>query len=450
MLSQLEQKSPVLVEVRIEVPWSRVNEQLEKAYRSVQKTARIRGFRPGKAPRSVIKQLVGKSVQQEVAASLVEESLGAAVDEHSLQLVAVPRLDQPKVVDGEPLRFTAEIEVRPKIEQVNLEGLTAKRPVQTVGDETVEQELQQLRERQAEISTPEPPRPAAEGDVVTLDLEVEVEGQPRPEFGSQDLQTQVGSDDLLPAIAALIPGAAVDEQRDTDFVFPDDHSSEELRGKSALFRVRIKAIQERVLPELDDEFAKDLEVDSLEALRQQIRERRQKYLDDQSERAVRDALFDALVANNPIEVPPSMVEREVQRALAELQRLQSMLGQALPSSDFFGEAAMERAQRSVKLSLLLARLAEQENMDVDEAAIEARLGEIAEQSGKHPAKVRAEYQGEARAQLANQILHQQLVELLLKRATIEDVPAGTETEAEEAKPDTDTGSDTSNADSDAG
>ena len=154
MQSQVDQISPVVVEVRVEVPWTRVNENLEGAYRNLQRTARVRGFRPGKVPRHVVKSLMGKSVEREVATRLMEESLAEAVKEHALDPVAMSSVDSPILAEGQPMNFKAKLEVRPKIESVNVSSLQVERTATAVTAAEIDQEIERLREQNGELVTP--------------------------------------------------------------------------------------------------------------------------------------------------------------------------------------------------------------------------------------------------------------------------------------------------------
>jgi len=161
MQSQIDQISPILVEVKVEVPWAKVSESLEVAYRNLQRTARVRGFRPGKVPRNVVKNLMGKAVERDVTSQLVEEGLGEAVKQHSLEPVSVSAMDSPALAPGQPWSFTAKIEVRPKIDSVDVSGLVVTRKLEPVGEAEIARELEQLREQNAELVTPEIPGPRA-------------------------------------------------------------------------------------------------------------------------------------------------------------------------------------------------------------------------------------------------------------------------------------------------
>lgn len=426
MQSHVDQISPVLVEIKVEVPWTKVNENLEGAYRVLQRTARVRGFRQGKVPRNVVKNLMGKSVQREVTQRLVEEALAEAVTTHALDPVAMSAMDAPpELTEGQAFSFSAKLEVKPKIERVEMDGLKVNRAIAAVADADVDREVERLREQNAELVAPDPPRPAAQGDVLALKIEVTVDGTARPDLTSEDSRAELGSGRLLAELETGLQGATRDEEREISLTFPEDYGHDELRGKPAVFKVKVKELFAKVLPEIDDDMARDLDHESLEAMRTTLRKQLETEATRKADAEMREALVDKLIDANPVPVPPTLLERQEQSMMRELFQLQQMLGRPLPMDDSMHHEMHDRAERRIRAGLLFGAIADQEKINVSPEDVDKRLAEIAEQSGKHVAKVRAEYQGERRESLASQILQNKLLEYLVSRATITDGPAET-------------------------
>ena len=435
MQSHVETLSPVLVEVKVEVPWQKVAEDLESAYRTMQRKAHIRGFRPGKVPREVVKNVLGKSIRSEVTAELVRQSLGKAVEEHKLEPVAYQDLTPANITDGEPLTFTAKLEVRPKIDHVESSGIEVERSIASILDSAIDAEIDRMREKAAELITPEPARPAQSGDVVTVDLKVSVDGEDRPSMGGTGRKIELGSGKLLPDLEAGLTGVEIGQTREIAVSFPEDYGYEELRGKAALFNAQVQNIQSKVLPDVDDELAKDLGHDSLDELKRSIRERFEKEALERADAQVREAVVEKLVDKNPVPVPPSLIDQELRAMLEQYLRFQYMFGQQGEIDEELQKDFRARAERKVRAGLLFGAIARAEHIEVQEADLEARIRELAERSGKHVAKVRAEYQGEQKRSLELQVLEQKLLEYLVSRATIKDVAATPETgTAQEANP----------------
>lgn len=420
MHSQVNEIDPVTVEVQVEVPWDRVKKSLDDSYGKLQKSARVRGFRPGKAPRSVLQKLYGPQISNEVIATLVEEGLLEAVQQHELAVVASPEVRSlPTIAKGAPLSFTAKIEVRPKVEAIVLEGLAIERPSSDVGDDEVAAEIERLRQQHAEIVTPDEPRPARAGDLLTVDYTVEIDGEPREDMKAEGRPVELGSGRLLPEFDEGLTGKQVGEEIAIRVAYDAENPNVDLRNKRALFRVTIRDLREKVLPELDDELAKDLgEYETLDELRQKTREKLVEAAKNRAQSSLREQVIEQLVEKNPVPVPPSLIDQQEQAMRRELAFLAQIAG---PGFDFGASDEMrDRAEKKVRAALLMGELARREKLTVEPEEIDARLQQIAEASGKHIAKVRVEYAGEKRESLANKLLEDKLLDFLLERATVTD------------------------------
>lgn len=419
MESQVSELSPVLVELSVQVPWTRVNDGLEAAFKQVQRRAKVRGFRPGKVPRHIVKQMMGKDVRDEVVANLVQEGVSAAIKQHSLEAVAMTHVDPAVITDGEPLAFKAKLEVRPKIANLDV-SIEVQRVIPTVADAEIDAELERLRQNAAELVTPEPMRPSKADDVLTIDYHVSVDGNERDGMKAEARKISLGGKGLLPELETGLTGKSPGDVADIEVTFPEDITSDDLKGKKAVFHVVIKEVQERVLPSIDDDFAKDLEHESLEAMKKSIQERLLETAKARSEANLHDALVEALIDKNPIPVPPSMTVREQQHMLQELLQYQRILGQSIPFGDDMKADLEKRAERKVRAALLLGEIAKNEKLEITNADLDERFKVLAESTGKHIAKVRAEHQGEKRQELEQEILQGKLLEYLRSKATIRD------------------------------
>ena len=274
MQSEILEISPVLVEVTVEVPWDRIQKDLNDTYKEIGKTARVRGFRPGKVPRDVLKQVYGREAAAQVTGTLVEQGLMHAVQEHELHIVAEPEMEEaPQLEKGKPLTFKAKLEVRPKIDSVAIDELEAWQTPVEVPDEDVDAEVEGLRNQHAEIQVPDPMRAAKEGDLITIDYAVSVDDEAKEDLSAEGRQVEINDDHLLPALKEGLLGMQPDEEKTIDVPFEDDHPNPDLQGKTAQFRITAKQLHEKLLPELDDEFAKDCgDYETLLELRLKIRE----------------------------------------------------------------------------------------------------------------------------------------------------------------------------------
>ena len=423
MQSQVHEIDPVTVELKVQWPWDRVRKGLETSFGKLQKTARVRGFRPGKVPRPVLQKLFGRQVKSEVAATLMEQGLIEAVQQHELPIVASPRVDSlPSITEGEPLSFSAKIEIRPKIGAIETGGIEVQRPRGDVADEQIAEELERLRERHSEIVTPDPARTSKEGDLVTIDYRAEVEGEAKPEMTATERVVELGAGRLLPALDEGLRGLLPDQEKTISVTYGDESPNEALKGKTATFYVKVREVREKVKPALDDDFAKDVGSDTLDDLKNKIRGDLAKAAESRAKSAVREQLIDKLVEKNPVPVPPSLVAQQGEAMRREMMAFVRMLGQAGQSLPPELMNMHEQAEKKVRAAILLGELARQREISISNEEVEARLAEIAEQTGKHIAKVRVEHSGEKRDSLESKLLEEKLLEYLLSQATVTDAP----------------------------
>jgi trigger factor len=410
---QLEKLSPVLVEFQIQVPVETVTAEVEKSYQTLRRTARVRGYRRGKAPHKVLVHLYGPAVHAEVAKRLVDSSLEKAIADQAVQPLTRPSVEPAKLKPKEPFSFKARFEVAPDIEKVEWEGLEAKRQPTEVSDEVVDADIERLRREHATLQ-PVDGRAAAEGDVVTLSLSYEIDG----ETDRQELDTEVGSGQILPEIDAALAGMKAGATKEIPAKMPAQHPRAALRNREVTFQCTLTELKERVLPELDDEFAKDCEHDDLAALRKGVKERLASRREQEAQEDVARQLVAQLCEKNTVPVPPSLVEQQARMSERELRMMAQMSGQPLDES-VLGPRLRAEAEMKVRAGLLMAEIAKEKGLQVTAEDIEQGYAELAEQSGKNVAKIKAEYrEKEKRDMLVGMILEDKVLDLLEKAAKI--------------------------------
>lgn len=421
MSSVVTEIDPVTIEVKVELPWERVRKNLDETFGKLQRTARVKGFRPGKAPRNVIQQLFAKDVRQEVASNLIQEGLIEAVKEHELPIVSNAQLEkEPTVAEGQPLSFSAKFEVRPKIETLNTD-LTLTRIKGDVAEEAVTAEIEKLRQQNATIEPLETARPSKKGDVVTVDFEVTIDGKKDAAKKSEGVTVEVGDQNVMPEIDAALVGVSIGETKAVSVARPDTDENKDLAGKVVVFDVTVRDVREKKVPNLDDEFAKDLgEHETLAALQKATRDRLEKTAKERAESGLRQQAVDKLVELNPIPVPPSLLDQQLRAMAQEFVEFLRMIGQQPKLDEAMVNEMRGRAEQKVRAVLLLGELSRKAGILVETSDIDARLKEISEKTGKHIAKVKVDYQGEKREQLESSILETKLVDHLLAKAKISD------------------------------
>jgi trigger factor len=433
---QVARISPVMIELAVEVPPDAVNAQVEKAYTTLQKNARIRGFRPGKAPRQVLARLYGPQVASDVVNALVNDTLPKALSEKQVQPVNQPQVEPGAFSQGAAFSYKARFEVQPEITEVNYEGLELERPGEAATPEAVDEQLELLRRQHARLEAPSAPRSAQKGDVITIDFTLSVEGQDVKEGGAEGVQVELGASQLLPALDTGLTGAKVDDELDIDSVLPENHSRKELAGKTARFHVKVKDLKQRILPELDDEFAKDVgNFQTLVELRADVHTRLEKMLKDRAESALAEQVVEKLNAKNPIDVPPSLVEQQCRMMEMEIVQNARRAGQRVGDKDVarIHEQVHADAERKVRAGLLMAAIAKKLELKVTDEDIQQGISELAADTGKNVAKVRAEYNDPQRRQiLIGMILEDKVLDIIEGKANIRVAPSAAEAAAANA------------------
>jgi len=418
--------SPVVRTLEVEVEPARVARAFDRAYRALGRQARIRGFRPGKVPRNVLERMYGASVAEDVERSLVAETLPEAVSRAGLQPVAEPSVEaQPPLADA-AFRYSARIEVKPSFTLPEVRGLPVSRPDSDVGVAEVEQELENLRQRHAPLVEESEEVAAARGHVLAIDFRGEIDGQPFEGGSGQDVEVELGAGRMIPGFEEQLEGARAGEAREVRVTFPEGYGNAELAGREAVFRVQVGAVKRRALPELDDEFAKDVseEFSSLGELRSRIRGDLEAAREKQAEQAVRRGVLDALLARVPFEVPPGMVERRLQRRLSAAHRQLEQGGVPHESIhaqlDRWAEEWRPLAEREVREALLLEAVAAQEGLGAEDAELEDRIERLAADQGVEAARLRKAYQeADLMEALRVQVVDEKALELLVREARVQ-------------------------------
>lgn len=424
MQVQVARISPVMMELAVEVPASDVKAEVEKAFTNLQKKAHVKGFRPGKAPRQILARLYGPQVASDVVNTIVNGTLPKALSDNKVQPINQPQVEAGKFDQATAFSYKARFEVTPEIGDVSYEGLELWRPAVSVGEDAVNEQLEGLRKQNARLEAPEPARAAQKGDVVTIDFTLDVEGVEHKEGGGQGVQLEIGSGQVVPELDAALVGKNVDDSFTAETRFPAEHPREDLRGKTAKFHVKVKEIKQRILAALDDEFAKDLGAfQTLVELRADIHTRLEKRAKDQSDTVLAEQIVEQLNAKNPVAVPPTLVEQQCRMTEMELVRNAQRLGQRPTKEDFEKIHVQVHAdsEKKVRAGLLMAAIATKLGIQVNDADMQKGLEELAAETGKNVAKVRAEYNDPQRRQiLVGMILEDKVLDVIEAKAKIHD------------------------------
>jgi trigger factor len=403
--------------MEVSVPRDRIEQAIDERLKRVSRTAKLKGFRPGKIPLKVVRQQFGAQVRQEVLSDLMKSSFAEAVTQEKLN-PAGPRIEPLAVGPDEDLRYRATFEVFPEIEIQGADGITVVRPIAEVMDADVDAMVLNLREQRPRFDAVD--RAAGEGDRVTMDFDGLVDGAPFEGSKGQDVAVLLGSGRMLRDFEGGVTGMKAGELRTVDVPYPADYHNPALAGKTARFEVGVKKVEEKRLPDLDEEFCRDYGVieGGMEQLRREVRENMERELADNVRARLKQQLLDGLLKANPVAVPQSFVDGQVRELQIEAARRMGVTDASqMPPPDSF----LEPARRRVALGLLVGELIKSRGIALDRQRVESRLADIAASYPDPDAVIKAYRQNaDALRQVENLVLEDQAVEMLLANARITD------------------------------
>jgi trigger factor len=409
--------------ITIEIPSDVVDAEIDRIAKDYTKGVKIPGFRPGKVPASVVKQRFKDQILHDVAHGLIPRAIEDALQERGIEPVDTPNVKDVALREGQPLKFTAAIETVPSFDPGDLSTISLKRIRVAIDDPAVDGTLGRLRERHAKYE-PVEGRPVAEGDTVVLHLDRRGPGDETDHL--DDVSVQIGAKGNPPGFDEHIVGLSVGESKTFTVHFPEDYAAEEFRNADVEYAATVKEIRKKVLPDLDDEFAKDLgEFDSLGALRERVRTDMTAEAEEHARRQTRNDLLKQLARRATFEPPTSLVEKEMDRRLEEFARqlMQQNVDPRQAGIDWgqFREAQRETARDAVASALVLDEIARRENIIVKPEDVDKEIEQLAERAGRTPAAVRAQLEKEGGiSRLFAGLRREKAVDLALSRARMID------------------------------
>jgi len=381
-------------ETEITVPVEEVDQATAHVVSEIQSKARIPGFRPGKAPVSLIRSRFRNEIRQDVIEHVLPKAFRAQADREHWNVVGTPNVTEVHFHDGEPLRFKAEFEVAPQFELGEYRGLEIPYADPVVTEEDVDKRVEELRNRKAEFVN-EDPRPLQNGDYAVIRLETisGVEGEP---ITNEDMSIHIGDPETLPEFNENLVGVSPDESREFDVTYPEDYGQERLAGRTVRFRVTVRNVRRRELPELNDEFARDLgDYQNLEELREAIRGSIRSEREYTAQQQAKNAAVDKLTQAHPFPIPEAFLDRQIEFQID--RQLREMAGQGVDPKELakridwnkLKEARRNDASKDVRASLLLERIADAETIHATNEEVDRELAVIAKREREPMAALRA-------------------------------------------------------------
>lgn len=421
---EIENLSEVKRKLTIEVPSTEVTQAVDRAYRELAKKAKVKGFRPGKVPRSVLEMYYHKDIDHDVSETLVRRSLGEALKDKGLDAINLSWPEPvPPVVTGEDYCYSVEIEVAPEFTAEDYLGLTLAAPEVMVTDAEVEARLEEIRQANALLKPPAEDRGVKEGDFVVLDHQAHFAGQPVEGGKSEGTYVEVGSGKFNAEFETNLLGLKAGAEARFPVALPDDFANPLIAGKVVDFAVNVQEVKEKVVPELDDTFAKNLggNFQTVADLRTAVREDIIKGKEQERQALLENQVSDQLLARHQFEVPPSLVTSEQENMLRDQMDRFRQHGMDTAGMDpaRILEVMKPMAERRVRVRLILNRIADQENLAVDEGEMDAALARIAVNNRRDVVEIKKFYQEhDLMGALRRTLLDDKTMKLLLDKAEI--------------------------------
>lgn len=383
MKVSVEDISSIKKKVTIEIPEEVVAKEIDSFYKELGRKAKIKGFRPGKVPRSILERYFKDYVKGEVVQKLIQETYPDALTETNLQPVSNPVIDPGELEVGNSFQYSATIEIKPEVKLEGYVGLNIQGKKEEVKEEELEERLRTLQNLHASLKTVSEGRPAQKGDYLIIDYEAREAGKPLEEGKALDTTIEVGSGRFIPQVEEQLIGLQLGEEREIEVAFPEDYGYKKWAGKKISFHVKIKEIKEKILPPLDDEFAKDLgDYSSLDELKSKLREEIGKEKELVFQQQLKNQILDQLLEATSFEVPDSLVEAQTQALVSDTKLRLARQGMALQDIGVTEEKLQEEyrttAMKQVRTFLILEKIASQEGISVTDEETEERIREISE------------------------------------------------------------------------
>lgn len=380
---QVEDLTPVKKKLDISVPAEAVSREFKAAYQNIRSTASIAGFRKGSAPMNILKARFGGHVQEDVTKRLVESSYSTALSENRFMPVEAPQIDlkNGSVTEDKDFSFTVTVEIQPNVEVGGYRGMTLNKEDIAVTDEDLERGMFNLTSAAAQFREVE--RPAGDGDLVVVDFEAFLNGEAIKNGKGEGYPCIIGEKSLLPGFDEALKGTSKGDTKEVDITIPENYSEAYLAGKTSRFKLNIKAVKEKGIPEVNEAFAKDMGCDNLDALKAKVKEEIEKHKSGEVKEKIKNEILDKLISAHPFDVPEALVNRYMgvilSRVLENMRSGMSAPGDKGLNIDQLKEKYRPAAERSVKEDIILDTIAAKEGVQVTPVEVETSVRAIATQ-----------------------------------------------------------------------
>jgi trigger factor len=395
----VEDQSSVKKILHIEVPQADVVRELDDAYQQLKKTAKIKGFRPGKAPRSVLERMYGKNVNADVTGKLIQSAFMDALKETELNIVGSPKVDPPDLDAQSPYCFDAEVEVNPEIADIDIDGLELTKTKYAVSDEELDLQINMLRKNMAKSEPVSDDRPVQTGDVVVIDYEGLKDGRPfEPTKKTENFLVKVGDGQVIQDLDDGLVGMKAGDEKQIEATFPEDYFKKELIGEQVTFQVKLNEIREEILPDVDDAFAKSIsdQFETLEALKDKIKQNLESGYAKRTEQELNEQIFQQLIEKTDFEVPETLVDAELDHIIKDAERSFAQSNRSFEDVGLTQESLMEKyrptAEKQVRRHLILSKVVKQEALELSDEELDNGFQEMADNYRQPVEHIKGYYQ----------------------------------------------------------
>lgn len=427
MKVNMENLSSTQRKLQVIVPAEDVKKQRDIVFKEIYSAAKVKGFRPGKAPVNVVESMYKSEILSETMQKILSSTLEEALIESKVNPINRPEVTPPDDIDfDKDFEYFVMFEVLPEIELGQYKEIKLKKEKQVVKEDDVKHSLEHLQEHKAETTPYEKKKAVKDGDVVIVDFQGSLDGEPVADLKREDVQFVVGENKMIPEFEEAVRGMKKEEEAEFDVTYDDSFPIEEARNKAVHYALTLKDVLKRTLPKVDDELAKGIGLESLDELKEKIREDLGNQLEKQAQTKMRRELMDILVENNPsIEAPGSLVEQEAERLVQGIQ--DNMKQQGAPPMDLSEEQLKEvhdHAIRNVKASLVLGEVSRKEGISVSDEDINENLSAIAMQYNMETEQIREMYEKNNLLQgLEATLAERKVIDFIVENAEIDEVLA---------------------------
>ncbi len=428
MQVEIENLTPLEKKILVRIPADVTTREMEATYRDLNKKITLKGFRPGKVPLSILIRLYKTQVEEEVASKLINDSLAEAMKDHNLAPVSEPNVLNHAFTSEREFTYAVSFEVKPEFTVQDYLGIEIEVPEMVVTEEEINAELKKLQESHAQLKPLEASRPIKEKDMVLIDFEGTLAGKSIEGWKVANHLVEAGSGTLIGDLDKTLIGMQVGEEKDLNLTLPADYLQKDLAGKEITVHLKVKEIKEKILPNLDDEFAKDLgDYQTLNDLKENLRRLLSERKKEEVRQITREKILEKLLAQHSFSVPKSMIDRQVQsfmvRTELQLAKEGRRLESASPEGEKLRQTLLPLAEKEVRSSLILEKIAEQEKIPVGEADLDAHLEKLAKRLNRRVEAIKNLYQQRnLMDELRQQVIEEKALDFLIEKAKIKISP----------------------------